>query len=149
MKINFTKKQYLALLKLAYLGNWLANASRLQDEQIKEYEEAEDYIFSFAKEFGYDRYVDHEPKDDGKYYPTRYFEEETDVETLREDYNNETFWEEAADRFGDRDFIKKYSKEEIEKMDRDERFTKRMECEEKYEKEFEENGIDNLEIIKK
>lgn len=149
MKINFTKKQYLALLKLAYLGNWLANASRLPDEQIKEYEEAEDYIFSFTKEFGYDRYVDHEPEDGGKYYPTRYFEEETDVEILREDYNNETFWEEAADRFGDRDFIKKYGKEKIKKMDRDERFIKRMECEEKYEKEFEENGIDNFEIIKK
>lgn len=148
MKINFTKKQYLALIKSVYLGNWLANASRLPDEHIKEYEEAEDYIFSFAKEFGYDRYVDHEPQDGDRYFPTRWFEEETDVETLREDYDNETFWDEAVDRFGERDFFEKYGKEEIEKMDRDERFIKRMECEEKYEKEFEENGIDRMEIKK-
>ncbi|MBU0721943.1 hypothetical protein KKA93_00595 [Patescibacteria group bacterium] len=146
MKINFTKKQFLSLMKLAYLGNWLANASRLQDEQIKEYEEAEDYIFSFAKEFGYDRYVDHEPKDGDRYFPTRYFEEETDVEILQEDYDNETFWQEASDRFGERDFFEKYGEEAIEKMDRKERFIKRMECEEKYEKEFEEKGIERLEI---
>src|SRR3990167_4344335 len=125
MKMNFTKKQYLSLMKLVYLGNWLANASRLQDEQIKEYEEIEDYIFSFAKEFGYDRYVEHESEDGGRYFPTRYFEEETDVEILREDYDNETFWQEAADRFGDRDFIKKYGEEAIAKMDRDGRFVKR------------------------
>lgn len=146
MKINFTKKQYLSLMKLVYLGNWLANASRLQDEQIKEYEETEGYIFSFAKGFGHSRYVEHEPEDGDRYFPTRYFEEEADVRGLIEDYDNETFWQEAADRFGDRDFIKKYSEEAIEKMDRDERFVKRMECEEKYEKEFEENGIERMEI---
>ncbi|MDO8592684.1 MAG: hypothetical protein Q7R92_02845 [bacterium] len=148
MKINLTKNQYLALMKSVYLGNWLANASRLQGEQIKEYEEIEDYIFSFAKEFGYNRYVDHESKDGDRYFPTRYFEEETDVEILREDYDNETFWQEAADRFGDRDFIKKYGEETIKKMDREERFIKIMECQEKYEKEFEENGIERMEIIK-
>ncbi|MDO8668642.1 MAG: hypothetical protein Q7K35_06205 [bacterium] len=146
MKINLTKNQYLALMKLVYLGNWLANASRLQDEQIKEYEEMEGYIFSFAEEFGCNRYVEHEPEDDARYFPTRYFEEEAEVRGLIEDYDNEIFWQEAVDRFGDRDFIKKYGREEIEKMDRDERFIKIMECQEKYEKEFEENGIERMEI---
>lgn len=135
-------------MKLVYLGNWLANANRTSDA-VKEYEEMEDYIFSFAPKFGLEKYMSNEPDDGERFFPTRDFEEETDVQDLIEDYDNETFWDEAVDRFGERDFFKKYSKEKIEKMDRDERFVKRMECQEKYEDEFEENGIDNFEIIKK
>jgi hypothetical protein len=146
MENNFTKKQYLTLMKLVYLGNWLANSHRLSDDQIKEYEEMEDYIFSFAKDFGYERYVDHEEKDGARYYPTSYFEEETDIQKLIDEDSEENFWQEAIDHFGNRDFLKKYSREEIEKMDQKERFMKIMECQDKYEKEFNDNGINRFEI---
>ena len=53
-------------------------------------------------------------------------------------------WEELADMLGERDFFRKYTKEEIEKMSDEERFTKRMECEDTWEEEFENNGIERL-----
>lgn len=68
----------------------------------------EDYIFSYAHDFGLDELVDHEEKDGDKYYPTRTFEEETDVQDLIEEYDNETFWEEIIERFSDRDFMQKF-----------------------------------------
>lgn len=37
--IEFTKERFEALLKLVYLGNWMANAHR--DEPIAEYERLE------------------------------------------------------------------------------------------------------------
>ena len=33
MKINFTKKQYLSLLRLVYLGNWMINAHKDTTEE--------------------------------------------------------------------------------------------------------------------
>ena len=56
MKINITKKQYEALAKAVYLGNWMANAQRTglpDDPYMKEYNDIADYIYSFAPEFGF------------------------------------------------------------------------------------------------
>lgn len=146
MKINFTKKQYENLIEMIYIGNWIANAQRLPDEQIKKYEQIENYIFSFARDFGMGKFVDYEEKDGDKYYPTRMFEEETDVQKLLEEYDDKNFWDEAVERFGDRDFLRKYGKEVIKKMDNEERFIKNTECQEIYENEFNENGIDRIGI---
>jgi len=45
-----------------------------------------------------------------------------------------------------RDFIKEYGEDVIRKMDWKERMEKEHPFIEKYEKEFEENGIENLEL---
>ena len=70
IKFTLTKDQYENLIKLVYLGNWMINGIRLHDEQIKEYEELEQYIFSFAKDAGMEKYIVY---DDGskKYFPSK------------------------------------------------------------------------------
>src|SRR6266566_4067134 len=122
--IELTKKQFKALLKAVYLGNWMANAQRVDDKK-KDYESIEDYIFSLAPQFGFDKYMDHDETDD---YPTGYFEETTDVDELHDEYDEETFWNELADRLGERDFFEKYTKEEIVNMSEEEWFAKLYEC---------------------
>lgn len=149
--IEFTKEQFLTLMKTVYLGNWMANANRdgsKEDPHIKEYERMEDYIFSLAPQFGFEKYLDHESKDGERYFPTGLFEEETDVNKLHDEYDEETFWDELSDRLRDRDFYKKYSKKDWEKMTKDERFIKLQECIIKWEEELEKNGIERLGIIK-
>ena len=54
MKINFTKKQFENLLKLVYLGEWMANAHKT-DDIIEKYREMLFYVFSFAEEFGFEK----------------------------------------------------------------------------------------------
>lgn len=147
MKINFTKEQFERLMKLVYLGNWMANAHRT-DDIIKKYEELEHYIFSFAKDFGLEKYVDDEEAKDGKFYPTRYFEEETDVNKLHDEYDNDTFWDEIVDRLARRDFIRKYGIKAIQKMSLEQRIEKEYEFEKEYEKEIDKHGIERLEIKK-
>lgn len=146
MKINFTKKQFEVLLKLAYMGNWVANAHRTgrdDDKRIEKYEEMQRYLLSFAKEFGLEKYVD---IDDEKMYPSRELEEgETDE--LIDEYDNETFWEELVDRFAKRDFLREYGEEAISKMDTMERIKKDHPFLEKYQDEIYEYGIDRLEIV--
>lgn len=148
MEIKLTKEQYENLIKLVYLGNWMINAIRLKDERIKKYDEIEQYIFSFAKEAGLENYIEFDKKYN-QFFPTREFEENPEMEQYRQDYNDQVFWQELADRLGTRDFIKEYGEEAIKKMDQKERFLKREEFIIKYEEEFEKYGLDNLEILKK
>jgi hypothetical protein len=151
ISIELTKEQFLALLKAVYLGNWVANANRdgsAEDPHKKEYEDIEDYIFSAAKKFGFGEYVDGENADEGKFFPTRQFEEETDVHELHEDYDEETFWDELIDRLGDRDFFRNYSKDEIQKMTQEERFEKLYEFIDKWADEVNEHGIERLKVDK-
>lgn len=114
---------------------------------LKEYEEMQKYILSLAEDFGFEKYVDKKNVGDGKYYPTMGFITETDIEDLIDEYNNDTFWGELADRLGNRDFIKKYSEDDWKKMDVEERITKMVDETEKYDEEFSENGLDRLEVV--
>lgn len=147
LKITLTKKQFEALLKVVYLGNWMANAYRTDDKK-EEYENIENYIFSKAPLFGLEKYMDHEAADGDSYYPTRLFEETTDVHKLHEAYDDETMWDELAESLGERDFFEKYSEEEIKKMSREEWFDKQYQCIDKYNLEFEKYGLERIRLVK-
>ena len=143
-EIQLTKDQYLALAKVVYLGNWMANAQRTgqkNDPNMEEYEGIADYIFSLAPQFDFPKTFEHDLECDehGK---------TTEVNRLHEEYDEETFWEELCDMLGERDFFIKYTPKEIERMSDDERFTKRMECDIVWEEEMEKYGIERMHILK-
>lgn len=146
MKIELTKKQYWNLMRGMYMADWMANAiceqGMKEDDGIKE---ARNHIFSFAKEMGYEDFVDYDEKS-GKYYATFDLDDEPSTRKLIERYNDDTFWAELAERLGDRDFFKKYTREEIKAMSDEDRFMKRMECEIVWEEEFEKYGVERLEV---
>lgn len=145
--IELSKKRFLALMKAVYLGNWMVNAYRTENMK-EDYESIEDFVFSLAPKFGFDKYVAHEESDGDKYYPTSLFEEETDVHKLHDEYDENTFWDELTGRLGRRDFLEKYSKEEIENMSRDEWFAKLHECIDAVNEELEKHGVERLRIEK-
>ena len=144
MNINLTKKQYEALTKAVYLGNWMANAQRTgqkNDPHYKEYEDIADYIYSFAKDFGFpDNFEAGLEFSDGE-------EEPPEASRLHEEYDEQNFWEVLPDKLGERDFFRTYSKEEREKMTDEDHFTKMMEYIIVWENEMEENGIERIGII--
>lgn len=144
MKINFTKKQYEDLLKVVYLGNWVANANKVRREPDS-FDHLEGHVFSFAKDFGMDNYADADDPD--MVYPTRQFEEESRVQKMISEYDEETFWDELGDQLGERDFHEKYSEEDLEKMDPDERITKLYNYIEQWGEEFEKYGVSRLRAV--
>ena len=147
--IELTKKQFEALIKAVFLGNWMVNAYRdgsLEDPHIHEYENIEEYFFSLAPQFGLEKYMNHSVDDVGKHYPSNFFEETTDVHKLHEVYDEENFWDELAERLGERDFIKKYSREEIKKMSEKNYFEKLYKSIDRYSEEFEKLGLERMVI---
>ncbi len=71
MKIELTQKQYEALLKIVYLGSWMASSTK--DEPEMEYEKIEQYILSFAKDFKMENFVGFDKKMKWTKYQMRSF----------------------------------------------------------------------------
>ncbi len=146
MQINITKKQYWDLMRSVYMADWIANAICEGDmEQNKDIKAIRDYVFSFAKEMGYEKYVDYD-KEFGKYYANFDLDDESSVRSLIERYDEHTTWDEISEWLGERDFQNKYTIEEIRDMTKEERLMKLTDCQILWEKEFEEFGIDRIEI---
>ena len=144
MNIAFTKEQYENLVKLIYLGNWMVNAIRI-DDAVKKFEDVEQYIHSFHKDFGLERYVMYD-QELRKFFPTNELETESDVEEYRDDYEDEVFWSELTDRLARRDFIREHGEAVIRKMEPMERMKKEQPFIDKYDDELHKHGIERLEI---
>jgi hypothetical protein len=145
IEIKFTKEQYRNLVDLVYLGNWMVNAIRETGKQIQKYEDVEQHIYYFAKEGGLENLIEFDDKL-SEFFPSREFEEETDVEKFRVEYNDEIFWDELIDRSARHDFTMEYGEDDIREMTWKERMEKEYPFLEKYEEEFVKYGIKNLEI---
>ena len=70
MKIELTKEQYKTLLTIMYCGEWMLNSYKKKDDNIsKETDNLEQIIFSFAKNAGFERWIEHD-SELGKFFPT-------------------------------------------------------------------------------
>jgi hypothetical protein len=142
MNINFTNKQYEDLLKLVYLGNWMANANRA-DDKLEDFDALESHIFSHAKEYGLDAFADSD--EEGVTYPSRAFED-SGIQDLIDEYDTDSFWEELIDRLSARDYVRQSTPEWFATAESEERFAKLVACEEVWEKEFEAFDIERLAV---
>ncbi|OGZ97078.1 MAG: hypothetical protein A3B34_03075 [Candidatus Sungbacteria bacterium RIFCSPLOWO2_01_FULL_54_21] len=147
--IVLTRRQFLALLKAVYLGNWVANAYRdggPLDPLAEEYEGILHLVFSQAPRFGLEKYASREPGSDDAHHPTRLFEEGTDVRAVLDAHEDAVFWEELAERLGERDFHAMHTEEMAAGMAEDESMHRHHESIDRYEDEFANHGIDRLRI---
>ncbi|WP_252502052.1 hypothetical protein [Sporosarcina sp. Marseille-Q4943] len=140
MNINFTKKQFKTLLDLAFLGEWTANSARSHDDRFVDYEELFQYICSHAKDMGYEDLVPYERELNG-FYPSQEFENQ--LHPIIDDNEEHVFWEKLSGYLAKRDL----DQEGIAYDTLDDRFRRLCEIEDRYEREFEENGLANV-IIK-
>lgn len=144
MKINISKKEYLKLIDLLYLADWIVTAHEEggRDED-NSYHPLIQKLYACAKEFGCENLIEHSKQLDG-YFPTRMYEG-LGVRDFIDNYDNETFWAELIARLTDRDFERIHGGKEMEMK---ERFGHLSEIEEKYADEFSTNGLNSLETKK-
>jgi hypothetical protein len=147
MKINFTKKEYETLVEMLEIANWIIDSDEETDKvEDGSYEALSQKLLSYAKDFGFDEYVTYD-KEVGKYFTTADFEQNRTMKHI-EVYDDYTFWHELSYRLAIRDLLKEYSEEKLRQMENYERYKLITGLEEKYNDEFENVGIDNLEIVK-
>jgi hypothetical protein len=143
MKIELTKEQYRKLIELLFLSHWLINSHRTGakgDEMKTDYDELEQHVFSYAKDFQLGQLV---MEEEGEYFTTMKLEE--NLMPLIEEYDEYTFWEQLPAQLAERDIRKEIG---LVKKLKDEHIERMYEIEETYQEEFHKNGLKNLVIIK-
>jgi len=142
MKIELTQEQLESLVKLVYLGNLMANAWRTRDV-IKEYDDIESLVLAAAAKHGLEDCVELD-ESEKKYVPSADLEEE--MAEAVDFYDDNTFWDQLVFRMADRDFGRKYGEDALDELATEKGTEREKPLLDKYEKEFNEHGLDRLEI---
>lgn len=141
MEIKLTEKQFEKLLKLTYLGMWVAE---VHDQENEEYfSEIEQLIYAQADQVPDQKFIEFD-EISAKYFPAINFDSEDVIVKYIEPYEENIFWDELIDRLTKRDMIKKYGLDGIQTMSPEEVLEKEKEFITLYEHEFQKNGIDKL-----
>jgi hypothetical protein len=143
MHIELTKDEYRKLLIMAAIGDIVINGYRTSDT-VEEFEEMMNHLCKYAKDFDETEYVESKPDEDGIYWETRKLDDA--CHEYLDAYDDETFWEELADRLTSREMERQHGKGVFAKMPKDEFLNKYWEIEDKFKEEFYNNGIDNLQL---
>lgn len=144
MEIDFTEKQYARLLKVLYLGTWMTDT--FDTESSNESDDLEQYVLSFAKDFGLKDHVTYD-EDLKAYSYTGEFEKSSGVRQIINEYDENVFWYELIHRMAKRDFMRAHGTGTIGKMSIKERFEREEEYIKWYEDEFGTNSIENLAVV--
>lgn len=142
MNIQLTKEQLETLAKLVYLGNRMANDWRT-DDILEEYDEVESLVLAAAQKHGLGDLVEFE-EDSGKALPSGELEEK--MAEITDFYNDNTFWDQLIYRMADRDYVRKYGEDSLEELYTEQGIERERPLVERYEKEFNEHGLDRLEV---
>lgn len=148
ISLSLTKKEYMKLLDVFQIADWVFNAHKVDERtDVEEYQKLEQKFFSYAKDIGLENLVEFEAKFNS-YFPTREYEDTSKFMDFVDEFVNESFWDELVDRLASKDLIQQEGGiEEVKKLSLEERIKKEGVLQKKYVYEFERNGLKNLTIM--
>jgi hypothetical protein len=148
MQIEMTEEEYRDLLDVLHMAEWMMHAHATEKDPATEpYDRVIQKLYAVAKTMGQDDLIEYDA-DAREYFATRKFDDTTLSWEFIDDFTEETFWDELIHRLTDRDLSRKVGGNELmDKLSMKERFTLESPIIEKYSKEFEERGLDRLEIV--
>jgi hypothetical protein len=147
MQIDLSKEDYRTLIEILDVANWVLFANMLEEPPGREkYREFAQKIYTHAEPFGCENLVGYDDLTDS-YYSVREFDDSSPVRPFIDEFEDDTFWSELADRLADRDMRQEYSEETLAAMTPEQQFQAYTDFEEQYQDEFEDHGIERLEIV--
>ncbi len=150
MKIDITKEEYHDLLELLHVANWILIFHKTQVEPaVEKYDALIQKLYSLAGEMGRPDLVETDPGT-GKYRPTKTFEDSSRSLAFIDDFVDHSFWDELIIRFAERDAARQAGGyDQMDHLTHGDRHALLDPLEKKYADEFNENGIDRLEIVER
>ena len=146
MPIEFSKEEFRTFLEVLEIADWVLNSHHGETpEEHAKYSEFEQKIFSQAEEFGFGDIVEY-VEDHEEYFPTKKHDDNSNVMPIIKEFEEDSFWEEIAERMAKRDMFRELGEEKIMSMTHEEQFTAFHDYHEKYMDEFEEHDLDRLEV---
>jgi hypothetical protein len=135
INIELSPDQYKELLRLIYAGGWVID----EPENIA-LNDAVQLIFSKAKDAGHEELIEFD-ENMHLYMPSTDFDEE--IIEIIDDFEDECFWDHLCYRLSERDAVKNTG-QDFNKTTLEEKKEILAPLTEKYFKEFEDNGLDNI-----
>jgi len=141
-QLNLTNEQYQELVLSTMIGNFIRETvAEGKEKEVNKLQELETQILSKAKDF--------DASDLSEDFKEKTIPSEklwVKTEKIMDEYNDNEFWIALSTVLGKRDFIKDSTKEELEKIKKNDGILpeKITEYYDKYEKEFEKNGLENM-----
>jgi hypothetical protein len=146
MKVNFTKKDYTALVEMILTADWVMHAHESEPSDAKKpYTELRKKVLSHHTEMGMGDAFEYAPEDDD-YYETSDYEDNSPHMALIKEYDEDSFWETLATKLEHRDLAAQETGSVTKPLPPEQRALKYFEIEGHYREEFEENGLDNIRI---
>jgi len=131
MKINITKKEYDFLLDMLGIADWVMHSHTASDEaHHKKHEALKRKLYAYASSMDAEDKIEYS-KDFDDYFETDEYTEHLQKQFISP-FEEATFWEELIDRLGERDALKQYGTENLNKMKTMKRITKIEDAKEKY-----------------
>jgi hypothetical protein len=149
MKINFTKKEYQALVEMLLAADWVIRSH--EDEpraETKPYDELRKKVLSHFKAMGMEDSFEYDSdKDD--YFETREYEERAPHMRFIDEHDELMFWDRLAAKLAHRDLAAEVALSAAGALDDEQRSLRLFEIIERYEKVFAESGIKNVRVAAK
>lgn len=144
MKINFTKKEFTALMDMVWIAEWILHA-HVPGGADDEYSALEQKVYACAREFGLDDRIvfDEELK---KHFPAADYEESERLMGAVDAYDDASFWMELVDRLVDRDLVERFGEQGYAALGDEERLRLRLKRSSEYEAEFHVHGLNALRL---
>ncbi len=148
MNVDISKEEYLDLLDLLHIASWVLVAHKTEDDpRTKKYDRIMQKFYARAKEAGAEHLIENDP-DLKKSYPTREFEERSQAMAFIDEFVDHSFWDELIIRFAERDAARQAGGfEQMNLMSHEDLHALEDPIEDRYADEFNEHGIDRLEIV--
>ncbi len=148
MKIEITKEEYADLLDLLHMASWvLFSHKTMVDPRTDKYDGIIQKFYALAGEMGRNDLVEFDPGT-GKFRPTKAFEAASRSLEFIDEFVDHSFWDELIVRFAERDAARQTGGyEQLELLEHEDRHALVDPIEQRYSDEFNERGIDRLEIV--
>lgn len=146
--INLSDKQYEHLVKLVFIGEWVLNAQKL-DQPLEEEAGLANFIFSKCENFGLSKWFmkcESFKWDEGEWEMIQ--EKAQDITSLVDEYSKNDLWSHLIMDLALRDMKEKVLSNKDVQFEKSVLTTMLDDIGNFYDKEFKENGLDNLRIVK-
>lgn len=143
MTLDLNPQEMLKLAEALYAGNWLLNSNQSPQDMDEVYLDMEQKVLSALHAAGLKDTVS---QDEDDFFFSMDFEE-TQQEAI-EEYNEAVFWDSLIDNLARRDVLARHKVADVTAMDPEKYLMLLDEFSSPYEKEFTENGVQNL-VLKK
>jgi hypothetical protein len=148
MNINFTKEEYLLLLDIIYMADWILHAHSIGERsETKDYSELFQKLMIHAKELGCSELIEfNEIEQD--YMLTGDFEEGSAVLNYLDEFEGESFWDELISRLAMRDALIALKVSSAHEVPSELLFPALSKAEEYWSKEFETFDLNRISLNK-